>query len=350
MIGAEKMRSRPGESDRKLSDAPERRYIAEIYVRRILWSIKKFRHKHFLRKQTKVAAPCHWLEWVGALLAEIARHVTRTRRIREFLRFQSNTKSVEIRRGARHARVQQRTETARCEREAYAARMLRRDCRQIFIIGLDKSLIRVMQSRSRVFTFSFRVDLDEERTWQRNALCRKRTRRSSTLWKSLAATVLCITSARSRAVPRRNAGSRKTRHRNAAAITNTRFRTMRRRVVADPECRRSSGAALLVESEFAPNERKFGLRDQAAGGDADGKKFSVETRLPEMQELAQSRKARREIEFLPDEALQHRGMIGQAIENFRRRQPVTPQLNRKIAHRTTLRCELRHPFFLRDAR
>jgi len=157
------------------------------------------------------------LEWLGALLAEIARHVTRTRRIREFLRFQSNTKSVEIRRGARHARVQQRTQATRCEREAYAARMLRRDCRQIFIIGLDKSLVRVMQSRSRVFTFSFRVDLDEEPTWQRNALCRKRTRRSSTLWKSLAATVLCITSARSRAVPRRNAGSRKTRHRNAAA-------------------------------------------------------------------------------------------------------------------------------------
>src|SRR5690242_789849 len=116
-----------------------------------------------------------------------------------------------------------------------------------------------------------------------------------------------------------------------AAITST--------CSSETRWRRIRSSDGLVQGEFAADQREFGLRDHSARGDADGKKFSVEAGLPEMQKLAQSGKARRKIKLLPDEALQHRGMIWQAVENFGSRQAIAAQLNRKVAHWATLCSE-----------
>ncbi len=56
--------------------------------------------------------------------------------------------------------------------------------------------------------------------------------------------------------------------------------------------------------------------------------LAVNLMRPEIEKLVQARESRRQIVFLPDEALQQIGMIRHVVENFRRCQPVIVQLNR----------------------
>jgi len=48
--------------------------------------------------------------------------------------------------------------------------------------------------------------------------------------------------------------------------------------------------------------------------------------IPEFDEVIEHRKIGRQIIILPDEKLQQMRMIGQVVENFRRRQTITGEL------------------------
>src|SRR4051812_17852772 len=60
--------------------------------------------------------------------------------------------------------------------------------------------------------------------------------------------------------------------------------------------------------------------------DLDRKKRPLQRSLPERQELEQFREFRTQIVILPDVGLQQRWMVRHAIQNLRRRQPVTQHL------------------------
>src|SRR3546814_8561712 len=65
---------------------------------------------------------------------------------------------------------------------------------------------------------------------------------------------------------------------------------------------------------------------------------ALDVLLPEAEEPAQYRIARRQIETLPDEALQQVRMIRHVIQDLRGREPVMSELHREIAHRGLRRC------------
>src|SRR5260221_9410680 len=54
---------------------------------------------------------------------------------------------------------------------------------------------------------------------------------------------------------------------------------------------------------------------------------------PEIEEAPQDREFRRNVQMLPDETLHQVRMVGQMIEDLRRRHPVALQLQPQIAHR-----------------
>ena len=71
--------------------------------------------------------------------------------------------------------------------------------------------------------------------------------------------------------------------------------------------------------------------DQFFVRDFDHIQPAFQLRFPEAQKFVQNRKARRDVELLPDIALQQLGMIGHAIDDFRRRQAIIFKLPSQIA-------------------
>src|SRR5690606_39009297 len=60
--------------------------------------------------------------------------------------------------------------------------------------------------------------------------------------------------------------------------------------------------------------------------DGHGVKHAVQGVGPEVQELVQHRKLRKQVVLLPDVALQQGRMVGHVVEDFRRGQPVALEL------------------------
>src|SRR3954470_1329446 len=81
-----------------------------------------------------------------------------------------------------------------------------------------------------------------------------------------------------------------------------------------------------MQPEHAVHGAQFGRLDQLGMRDGHRVKRTVELLLPEGQEILQRRKFRKHVVVLPDVGLEQRGMIRHAVENLRRRQPVTQHL------------------------
>ena len=98
-----------------------------------------------------------------------------------------------------------------------------------------------------------------------------------------------------------------------------------------------------MQREFAANEIELRTRNQTARRDANRVQLAVQAGLPEVQEFLEYWKLRREIEVLPDEALQHHRMIGQTVKYFCGRQPIAAQLLLKVAHSAPLALQNSFP-------
>src|SRR6266851_2856304 len=61
--------------------------------------------------------------------------------------------------------------------------------------------------------------------------------------------------------------------------------------------------------------------------------LALDVARPEVEEAPQDREFRRNVQMLPDEALQEGWVVGQMIEDLRRRHPVALQLQPQITHR-----------------
>jgi len=79
-------------------------------------------------------------------------------------------------------------------------------------------------------------------------------------------------------------------------------------------------------TELAADRPQLRRLDQAAMADRDRMQRPFQLVAPEGQELVELGEERSQIIFLPDERLQERGVIGQAVENIGRRQTVSFQL------------------------
>ncbi len=66
--------------------------------------------------------------------------------------------------------------------------------------------------------------------------------------------------------------------------------------------------------------------------DGNLEKFPIQRGFPEMQEFLQNREARRDIQILPDIALQQGRMVGQVVENFGGGQPIILELFVEVAN------------------
>src|SRR5262245_49364394 len=89
-----------------------------------------------------------------------------------------------------------------------------------------------------------------------------------------------------------------------------------------PQCGRQSS----VQAVVAGDQPDLGGRDQLLMRDRHAVEPALEVAGPEVEEAAQAGKARVHVVLLPDVALQQRGMVGQAIEDFGRRQTVAGEL------------------------
>ena len=67
-------------------------------------------------------------------------------------------------------------------------------------------------------------------------------------------------------------------------------------------------------------------RRAAALLDVDRVQLALDVGAPEFEEFAQLGKFRSQIEFLPDEALQQRGMVRQTVDDLGRGKPVALKL------------------------
>lgn len=86
-----------------------------------------------------------------------------------------------------------------------------------------------------------------------------------------------------------------------------------------------------MKRQFGAERSQFSRPDQPAMADPDGVERPIELLLPEGEELHERGKPRREVIVLPDIALQQRGMVGKAVENFSRRQAEPLKLANKFA-------------------
>lgn len=77
-----------------------------------------------------------------------------------------------------------------------------------------------------------------------------------------------------------------------------------------------------MQRKFEADDVEFGTRDEPARRNTNRVQLAVQAGLPEAQEFLEYGELRRQIEILPDEALEHHGMIGQAVENFRGGQTI----------------------------
>src|SRR6202022_698732 len=81
-----------------------------------------------------------------------------------------------------------------------------------------------------------------------------------------------------------------------------------------------------MQPEHTVDGAQFSRLDQLGMRHGDGEQRAVELFLPEGEKILQRREFRKQIVILPDVGLQQRGMIRHAIQNLRRRQPVTQHL------------------------
>src|SRR3546814_762379 len=93
-----------------------------------------------------------------------------------------------------------------------------------------------------------------------------------------------------------------------------------------------------VQPEFGSDVPEFARRDDTVVRHRYRMNPAFDVLLPEAEEPAQYRIARRQIETLPDEALQQVRMIRHVIQDLRGREPVMSELHREIAHRGLRRC------------
>ncbi len=74
--------------------------------------------------------------------------------------------------------------------------------------------------------------------------------------------------------------------------------------------------------------------------------LALDLALPEREEPGELRKARREVVALPDEALQQRRVVGQAVEDFGGRQPpigVADQGHNRVQQGVASSAQVRRP-------
>jgi len=82
----------------------------------------------------------------------------------------------------------------------------------------------------------------------------------------------------------------------------------------------------------------FSWADQAHGIDTDGMELAVELVPPKVQEFVQGRKARCNIEVLPDKQLKQTRMVGQMIQDFRGCQAIFLDLTYKTHGALDIDC------------
>jgi hypothetical protein len=83
-------------------------------------------------------------------------------------------------------------------------------------------------------------------------------------------------------------------------------------------------------------------RDMLDRRHADAVKLSIQLALPVVQEPAQNRIARDLIQVLPEKALQKVRVVGHAVKNFRRGQPIVIKLPAEIfgGGQNTVTCHM----------
>ena len=80
------------------------------------------------------------------------------------------------------------------------------------------------------------------------------------------------------------------------------------------------------------NVAKAGPPERACLADPDGVQFPFDIAAPVFKKAPQLREVRRDIELLPDEALQEVGMIRHVIDDLRGRQPIIAQRLLVVVH------------------
>src|SRR5262245_37802801 len=88
----------------------------------------------------------------------------------------------------------------------------------------------------------------------------------------------------------------------------------------------------LVQCQVGAAGAYLARRDEPGGRDPDGVELALEAAAPELEEPVQDREVRRQVVVLPRIALQQAGMVGEIIEDLRRRQPVAAELRYQAGH------------------
>src|SRR5437660_11003120 len=70
----------------------------------------------------------------------------------------------------------------------------------------------------------------------------------------------------------------------------------------------------------------------AALVDVDGMQLALDVAAPELEESVEFGKFGGEVEFLPDEGLEQRRVVRQAVNDLGRRQPIAPGLELEEGH------------------
>lgn len=86
----------------------------------------------------------------------------------------------------------------------------------------------------------------------------------------------------------------------------------------------------LMKVELVGDGAQLAGTDQAHVTYSHRMEFAVDRTAPEIQEAPQHRKFRRMIKRLPSEGLQHPGVIGHVIGDFRGGQPIPEKLLLKV--------------------
>ena len=91
-------------------------------------------------------------------------------------------------------------------------------------------------------------------------------------------------------------------------------------------------AEALVHRQLMPVMAEAGRAERSALLHIHRVQFAFDAAAPEFEKSPQLGIIGREVEFLPDEALQQGGMIGEPVDDFCRRQPISLKLQLKGGH------------------